>query len=246
MILYFSGTGNSKFVAKKLSSLIDDEVLNLHDKIRTSDFSGIHSEKTWVLVTPTYAWQIPRIVRDFIRKTPLTGSKDIYFVLTCSDEIGNAEKYERALAKEKGLNFKGIKAVIMPENYIALFDVPGEEESKRIIDAAIPVIEGLAEKIKKGESVSERVGLIDKIKSSVINAGFYPVCVHDKKFWVRDICTGCGLCEKLCPVNNIEIKDRRPIWKGNCTHCMACICRCPSEAIEYGKKSVGQVRYRCK
>jgi len=42
------------------------------------------------------------------------------------------------------------------------------------------------------------------------------------------------------------MKDGKPHWLGNCTHCMACICHCPAEAIEYGKKSEGKRRYRCR
>ena len=45
-------------------------------------------------------------------------------------------------------------------------------------------------------------------------------------------------------MNNVTIKDGKPVWGRNCTHCMACICYCPKDsAIEYGKKSVGQPRY---
>ena len=44
-------------------------------------------------------------------------------------------------------------------------------------------------------------------------------------------------------MNNVTLKDGKPSWGKNCTHCMACICYCPKEAIEYGKKSVGQPRY---
>ena len=59
---------------------------------------------------------------------------------------------------------------------------------------------------------------------------------------IRD-CIGCGQCVKRCPMNNVALKDGKPSWGKNCTHCMACICYCPKEAIEYGKKSVGQPRY---
>lgn len=31
---------------------------------------------------------------------------------------------------EIGLNYKGILQVVMPENYIAMFNAPGEEESR--------------------------------------------------------------------------------------------------------------------
>mgnify|MGYP002728531920 CR=1 FL=1 len=59
----------------------------------------------------------------------------------------------------------------------------------------------------------------------------------------NDKCIGCGKCAKMCPLNNIKLKNSKPVWGKNCTHCMACICLCPTEAIEYGKKSVGKPRY---
>jgi len=58
-----------------------------------------------------------------------------------------------------------------------------------------------------------------------------------------DKCIGCGKCKTLCPLNNIEIKKKRPLWNGNCTHCMACISYCPTEAIEYKTKTKNQSRY---
>ena len=47
-------------------------------------------------------------------------------------------------------------------------------------------------------------------------------------------CIGCGKCAKLCPLNNIKLTDKKPVWGNQCTHCMACIGNCPVEAIEYG------------
>ncbi len=44
-------------------------------------------------------------------------------------------------------------------------------------------------------------------------------------------------------MNNIRMENGKPVWGQACTHCMACICYCPTEAIEYGKKSVGKPRY---
>ena len=77
MILFFSGTGNSEYVAERIGKDIGDTVLNLFDKIRKKDYSALQSDKPWIVVTPTYAWRIPRIVTDWLRKTELIGSRDI-------------------------------------------------------------------------------------------------------------------------------------------------------------------------
>ena len=79
--------------------------------------------------------------------------------------------------------------------------------------------------------------------SGPVNPIFYKCFVKADAFAVSSACIGCGQCAKRCPMNNVALKDGKPSWGKNCTHCMACICYCPKEAIEYGKKSVGQPRY---
>ena len=76
-----------------------------------------------------------------------------------------------------------------------------------------------------------------------MNPFFYTAIVKDKAFTASAACNGCGQCVKRCPLNNITLPDGKPLWGGRCTHCMACICYCPAEAIEYGKKSAGKPRY---
>ena len=93
MILYYTGTGNSAYTARRIANAIGDEAADLFERLRDNDTSPLESQKPWVIVTPTYAWRIPRIVRDWLDKTELRGSRDIYFVMTCGSEIGNAGSY---------------------------------------------------------------------------------------------------------------------------------------------------------
>ena len=62
----------------------------------------------------------------------------------------------------------------------------------------------------------------------------------------KNKCISCGKCVNVCPLNNIHMENGKPVWNNECTHCMACICRCPKEAIEYGEHSKGLPRYICK
>lgn len=246
MILYFTGTGNSAYVAKRIEKATGDEILNLFGKIRDSDFSNIHSDTPWIVVAPTYAWRIPRVVENWMKKTAFSGSAEIYFVLTCGGNIGNAGQYLQTLCSEKGMKYLGCFEIVMPENYIALFSTPAKEEAVSIVEKAEAEIDKAIGFIQSGEPFSaRRITVTDKMNSGIVNSIFYPVFVHAKKFYATETCISCGLCEKVCPLSNVRLVNGKPIWADNCTHCMACISRCPKEAIEYGKHSKGLPRYIC-
>lgn len=246
MILYFSGTGNSEYAAKRIARAVGDEAVNLFDKIKKGDFSPIYSEKSFIIVTPTYAWRIPHIVSEWLEKTELTGNKNVYFVMTCGGEIGNAGKYLEALCAEKSLLYRGVAGIKMPENYVAMFSVPSRDEAMKTIENAESVIDGVIDIIKSGGNFAQsKISFAGKMYSGIVNSLFYPMFVHSKKFYADDKCISCGKCVKLCPLENIKMENGRPVWGDNCTHCMACICRCPKEAIEYGDISKGKPRYVC-
>ncbi|WP_418668074.1 EFR1 family ferrodoxin [Allofournierella sp.] len=246
MILYFSGTGNSEYAAKRIGRELGDEAIDLFEKIKTGDCREMHSERPWVVVAPTYAWRIPRIVHKWLEAVKLTGNRDMYFVMTCGGDIGNAGSHLKPLCAGKGMNYRGCTGIRMPENYIALFKTPGEEEAAQIIGQAEGLIDRAAEMIGKGERLPEpELSLGDKLNSGIVNAVFYPLFVHAKKFYATGACISCGKCAAVCPLDNVRLKDGRPVWGDRCTHCMACICRCPAQAIEYGKHSQGLPRYTC-
>lgn len=242
MIYYFSGTGNSKYVAKKIAEKTGDNLVSLNEYIKKGQSINCDDEKV-VFCTPTYSWQIPPVVKKLINKGTFKSKSKVYFVMTCGDDIGNAEKYCRSLCEKVDFDFMGVKNVVMPENYIAMFSSPSNEEAKEIIAKADAVIDSIANTIAENKQLDcPDISFSGKMKSSIVNKLFFTICVKDKSFYAKDECNGCGLCAKLCPLNNITV-DKKPQWHGNCTHCMACICHCPKEAIEYGNKSKGQNRY---
>lgn len=246
MIIYFSGTGNSRYCAQYLAHHLGEELLDAGHYIRNQIAADLITGKPWIFVCPTYAWQLPRIFADFIRSGNFAGSTDAYFIMTCGDDIGDAAAYIKPLCQEKGLRFHGVLQVVMPENYIARYDVPDEKESLEIIARARPVLREAVNCIRMEEDLPEvPVTLDGKAKSSTFNAFFYRTIVKDKDFFVKDSCISCGKCAEGCVRNNIRLENGKPVWGGHCTHCMACICGCPVEAIEYGKKSKGKPRYQC-
>lgn len=247
MIIYFSGTGNSRYAAQMFGEQLQDQVIDAGQWIKKGQRGEFESERPWVFVSPTYAWQLPHIFEKFIREATLKGAKAAYFIMTCGGDIGNAEAPIIKLCSQVGLEYRGVFEIVMPENYIAMFKVPDKEKSESIIREAIPVMQkGIQVIREEGILQHRKATMIDKLKSGIINWGFYRFSVKAKKFEVKDQCISCGKCVKDCPLNNIQLVSGLPSWGSNCTHCMACICGCPKEAIEYGKASIGQPRYQCK
>lgn len=247
MVIYFTGTGNSRYAARKIAAECADTLLDLTEVFRGEKEADLAGEKKLVFVCPTYAYRIPRVVSEWIEKTALPKGAAVWFVMTCGSGVGNADKYNRELCEKKSLLYMGTARIVMPENYITMFKAPTESETRRIIERAEPYIRRAGEAVAKNARFSgERVGILDKAISAVVNPAFYPLSVSDKPFFAKDSCTGCGKCVKLCPMQNIRLENGKPVWQGSCTQCMACICACPAEAIEYGKKTEGKRRYYLK
>jgi flavodoxin len=101
MILRFSGTGNSLYIAKFIAKIIDDKIVSINELIRNNSKEKMLSDKPFVFVCPTYAWRIPNIVDTHIKETIFGGNNKAYFILTCGGDTGNAIYYIKKLAVKK-------------------------------------------------------------------------------------------------------------------------------------------------
>ena len=208
MILYFTGTGNSQYIAKRMKEKTSDDMICINDRIKRKD----------------------------------TGS-----IAVSGDSIGKADRHNQELCVKKNWTYMGTAQIVMPENYIAMFPVPDEKEAGKIIEAAEPAIEQAISCIQMTKKFMDRKGHFwDGLLSGLVNRLFYPLFVKATPFYVKDSCVSCGKCVSLCPLSNTRLEKEKPVWGSECTHCMACICSCHKEAIEYGKKSKGKPRYHCK
>lgn len=246
MIVYFTGTGNSRYCAQFLAQQLQEECRDVSSFLRNGVAGEWTSEQPWIFVAPTYSWQLPRVFVEWIRNSRFSGSREAYFVMTCGGDIGSAPEQNRALCAEKGLHCRGTLPVVMPDNYIVMFTAPSPEESEKIIAAARPTLEQCAACIREGRDFPPlHPGTMDRLKSGLVNTLFYRFQIKTKPFTVSNACISCGKCEAVCPLGNIHLENGRPVWGSRCTHCMACLSSCPTEAIDYGRSTRGKRRYQC-
>ena len=246
MVVFFSGTGNSRLCANVIAKALGDEVLDSFPYIRGRREAGLYSEKPWIFVAPIHAWLLPRAFAEFLTESRFSGCRDAYFVITCGSEIGAVERGLKGLCEEMELNFRGVMPIPMPNNYMLFSDLDTPEEAETILAATRLRMAEAAELIAAGAPFPRRkISIADAVKSAAIGPAFARFATDARPFYVTDACIGCGKCEKLCPKGNIVMMDGKPHWEDRCMQCLACINVCPEQAIEYGKKTVGKRRYYC-
>lgn len=249
MIFYFSGTGNSRWIANQLSKEQHEDLIFIPDAMKngTLDFSLRADEKIG-FVFPVYSWAPPVMVLQFIKQLTLCGYMDQYmfFVCSCGDDTGLTKDVLVAALAAKGWGCDAGFSVIMPNNYVLFpgFDVDSKALEKKKLEEAVPAVKEINQLIQRRESVfSCKEGSLPFIKTRIINPLFVRYQMSPKYFYATDACIACKRCEKSCPVGNISIRDGKPGWGEECTSCLACFHVCPRQAVQYGKKTKGKGQY---
>ena len=240
MIFYFSGTGNTRWVAEQIAKAIGDELVYIPDAIRDGKYDYTIDEKETIgFCFPTHGWQPPRIVREFISKLKV----ELHYcwaVTTCGDNMGETMTILNKDLAKIGLRASAMFSVIMPESYVCLpfmYTDTEEKEHQKIATARqqLPhIIECIRE--RRTGVVELEKGATPRLYSYVIGGYFNARMITDKKFMVdEDVCIKCGKCAKVCPVDNIQGTPPEWIHNGRCTSCLACYHYCPTHAINFGK-----------
>lgn len=246
MIFYFSGTGNTKYLAEKISEKLGEPLVSIADALKNEKtvFTAEKGESVGFVI-PVYFSGVPKCVREFIEKMSLTlkGDNYIFTALTCGGSTANAGKMLKKLLTEKGLIVNAAYSAVMVDNYIPMYNIRTQEDADKKLLEINPNIDLLADKIaeKKDGDFDDNKGA--KIMTAVMYP-FYKPFRKTKKFYVTDKCISCGKCESGCVDRAIKIKNGKPVWtKSECTQCLRCINACPAIAIQFGKATEKRNRF---
>ena len=245
MVFYFSGTGNSRFVARNIARALGQEAFDITTYTKTTEKPEFTDTGVYVFVCPSYMSAPARAMTDFVEWAVFPSVIKAYFIVTCAASMGITPRVTSELCGKKGMKYMGSAQIEMPQNYIALFTTKQVEDNIDIIEKAETEIDRISDLIKKGEVLeTKKIGSVEYSVTKWVRDVYYKDFMKTTKFRATDKCIACQKCVKVCPLSNITMKDKKPSWGKKCTHCMACINQCPVDAIEYGKGTAGKPRYK--
>lgn len=239
-LYYFTGTGNGLHIAKSIKkniANIDQEVylipintLNLSKKIITS------AERVGIIF-PTYALSAPAIVKSFANQLQVSNDSYVFLYAHSGGSSASGPLYTiNRILTENGVKISNTFETTFPSNSTILTYTPDkldnvlEKANVSLKNNIKPIINKESRHIPK-PNVFKNVSatLTEKIAGAAENMMQFKVITPD------DACNGCSTCERICPVENIELKNGKPVFGKNCEMCMSCINQCPKKSLAFGK-----------
>jgi ferredoxin len=242
-IYYYTGTGNSLWVARTLAKelgetdLVSIPDLTGRDQIDGADVIG--------LVFPVYIWGVPAPIVKFAGRLRGLRPSYVFAVAVNGGQVSNTLVELGDLLKTNGIDLSSGFEIRTPSNYIPWGGPGPKEKQNQLFDEGRAKLARIAAHVRDRKTgPTEKGPLWQRLVFTLFHKlTFDKVPNMDGKFWVDEKCNECGLCAKVCPAGNITIDNGKPSWNHRCEQCLACIQWCPREAIQYGRKTPQYERY---
>ncbi len=247
-IYYFSGTGNSLFIAKELTKRIPNSKLCPITKLlrnnTTNSIIKVNSEIIG-LVFPCHGLTIPIPVRLFLERFDLTNVKYIFALVTRGGSVFRGFSHINKILKNqnKKLNASFVINMGMNDPKLKDFHMPTEEELALIEETVDHKLSFVQSVILSKEEFHDDVNGVSFSRFRILNfllERIIPFMLQHyatrvkKYFYIDSKCTGCGICEKVCPSLKIKMVDGIPTWQSDvdCYFCYSCLNFCPNQSIQ--------------
>ncbi len=232
-LYYFTGTGNSLTIARRLASLIGETELIPIPALMQGEGIINAPEGRVGICCPVYDMGIPVLVRDFLERLVVADNGYVFAVLTLGGTGAAALKLVDTGIRNR--NGRGINAgflVKMPGNFPPIGVPPVGAKQASILEKAKNECVQIATAIRNGEEKGLGFTPLTSLIQFMLYGPFAKnVRSSGEKFSVSEACTSCGTCALVCPTGNITMVDGHPVYANRCELCCACLNYCPVQAI---------------
>ena len=271
-IYYFTGTGNSLFIARQVAENINGNLIPIASAVKGEHI--ITDAQIIGFIFPVYyasnlSSGIPHIVERFLYKLEGIESKYIFAVCTHSGMPGTTLEKVSKICISRGGQLAGgftvltyndapslgekLKKILLRKESITQSKGKIQKRHEKILELwndKLTYISNYINNKKHGE-LETRKKITKLIFAPIIYLLMKPVFkkryqklsntlhlpfkemipLSDRSFYADENCSGCGICVRICPVNNIKLIDSKPKWQNHCENCFACFVWCPNESI---------------
>ncbi len=246
-IYYFSGTGNSYYVAKKIADRINAVLLPI---VSLKKGDAVEADLL-CFVFPVYDFKPPKQVTEIIDSLSSICAKYIIAIGTYGVALSSTLYHFKSTLNQKGIILSSGYGIRLPHNAVGSVGFSDEENQIRILEAdkkiskiADSILAGTVGNVERSSIFNEltmikQLPYIMKLLLILIFKG-----PKSLRFTVSHECINCYQCIRFCPVNNIELVNERLMFGNNCTSCFACLQWCPNSAIHIGKYSFKEINMR--
>ena len=232
VIFYFSGTGNSLSVARKLGKELDARVEGMSAYLQAP--YAVEDELVG-FVMPVYCFALPPLGKTFLETVKLKKTGYVFGVVTMGAMAGQILSEAYQILADKSVRLNAGYKLALPDSSI-VFPTPAKLKGE-MLSAEEAEESKIAAAVKKREENDNKSSFLFA-GNIVKNVGWWVmknVYGIDRKSVSADKCIHCGMCAKVCPVSCIKMKDGYPVFGENCVSCFACVQWCPEHAIALGK-----------
>jgi ferredoxin len=248
-IYYFSGTGNSLYVARELKNLLPYvKLIPIVGAIRSKNF--VAKAKNVGFIFPCHGLTIPIPVRNFLKKINVLSSNYFFAIVARGGTVFRGFHIIDNCLKKQGKFLNAAFTIDMALNdpKLEYFNVPTKEELDVLEMNAIRKLELIKRVILSKDSYNgdnkSGVTFSNNTFLNYLLERLIPFMTHfispliKKYFYADSKCTGCGICEKVCPSGKIKMDGNKPVWQQDvdCYLCYACLNYCPVEAVQIYSK----------
>jgi ferredoxin len=246
ILFYFSGTGNTKWVADRFKEQFNLNNIDLKlVNIESLEEISIKSCDFLIIGSPVYADMHPKIVDDFLNRLPKIKKNMKAIVYSTQGAKSSVATWLIAkILQEKGLKVVIQSSMKMPNNY---YFESGKKiivnEQKEMLRNSERKVEILTNYFLKNKELKEKVFFPRVLVAKVSGRTFKRVLPKlSKNVTATEECTKCGLCLRNCPKNNITFENSHAIFHSKCMLCLRCIHICPKNAVRYKGKKINQTQ----
>lgn len=232
IILYFTGTGNSLYIARQLADE-NTEILSIPQMMKQGRYDFAADEIG--IVYPIYGHMPPNMVRNFIKQARLVAGYK-FAVLTFGMLDFNAAEIWDNISRQSGTTFDYINTIVMVDNWLPNFNMADQiKMDKHIPEQLAKVKEDLGQQKKwvKPATDAARRAHEGFMYFSRLDPDIGFLMRSEKYFQVTDACIGCGICTEVCPRGNYKLTSEGVKGEGDCDFCFSCIHNCPQHAIQF-------------